>query len=241
MDQRLLQQMNGLLVCFVLYVSVLLLSVSVHICVVGCVCKSGFSLNHVFGTSALFPITGRHFHKVRVQLILGICFVPLDQVRRRLVRIFALLLLRTTAGLIHAVSRLFRAVQHAVCFVVLHLELLIVRCVWLCNGPFGTGIKTNKESGWEMEMQKKRLVIGEWNAHLILQIHELRLDRGGVDALIVEELFYFLGDLHVVVQVVASDVSRGDDPIPGQLPHMELVHRQHTIDLTACPYLRVFE
>ena len=41
------------------------------------------SLNHVFGTSALLPITDSHFHELicRVEFILGVGFASLDEVR----------------------------------------------------------------------------------------------------------------------------------------------------------------
>lgn len=43
-------------------------------------------------------------------------------------------------------------------------------------------------------------------SHLIFEIHKLGLYGRGVDALIVEELFHFFRNLHVVMQVVTSDV-----------------------------------
>lgn len=46
-----------------------------------------------------------------------------------------------------------------------------------------------------------------------------------------EELLDLLCDLHVVVKVVAANVSRGNNSISGQLPDMELVYSQHTVDL----------
>ena len=46
---------------------------------------------------------------------------------------------------------------------------------------------------------------------------ELWLDGGGVDALVVEELLHPLRHLHVLRQVEAADVRRGDDTVAGQL------------------------
>ena len=51
-----------------------------------------------------------------------------------------------------------------------------------------------------------------------MALDELRLDGGGVDALVVEELLHVLGDLHVLGQVQAADVRRGDDAVSGELP-----------------------
>ena len=51
----------------------------------------------------------------------------------------------------------------------------------------------------------------------VLALHKLRLDRGGVDALVVEELLHVLGDLHVLRQVEAADVRGGNYAIPSQL------------------------
>lgn len=70
-----------------------------------------------------------------------------------------------------------------------------------------------------------------------LDLDKLRLDRGRVDALVVEELLHLLGDLHVLGQVPAADVGGRNDPVAGQLPHVELVHRQHPVHLLQQPPL----
>ena len=46
-----------------------------------------------------------------------------------------------------------------------------------------------------------------------------------------EELFHLLGDLHVLGEVETADVGRGDDAVSRQLPDVELVHRQDTLNL----------
>lgn len=52
-----------------------------------------------------------------------------------------------------------------------------------------------------------------------------------MDAHVVEERLDLLGDLHVVMDVPASDVSRGDYTVAGQLPNMKFMDGQHAIDL----------
>ena len=49
-----------------------------------------------------------------------------------------------------------------------------------------------------------------------------------MNALVVEELLHLVSDAHVVGEVLAADVGRGDDTIASQLPDVELVHRDHT-------------
>ena len=51
----------------------------------------------------------------------------------------------------------------------------------------------------------------------VLALHELWLDCRGVDALVVKELLHLLGNLHVLRQVEAADVRRGDNAIPSEL------------------------
>ena len=46
-----------------------------------------------------------------------------------------------------------------------------------------------------------------------------------------EELFHLLGDMHVLGEVETADVGRGDDAVSRQLPDVELVHRQDTVNL----------
>ena len=38
------------------------------------------------------------------------------------------------------------------------------------------------------------------------------------------------GHLHVLGEVEAADVRGGDDPVPGQLPDVELVHREDPVN-----------
>ena len=52
-----------------------------------------------------------------------------------------------------------------------------------------------------------------------------------MDALIVKERFDILRNAHVVNQVLAPNVCRGDDTIPGQLPNMEFVDGEHALYL----------
>ena len=46
-----------------------------------------------------------------------------------------------------------------------------------------------------------------------------------------KEVFGLLRDAHVVAEILTADVSRRDDPVTGQLPDVELVHRQHAFHL----------
>ncbi len=62
-------------------------------------------------------------------------------------------------------------------------------------------------------------------------VDELGLDGGGVNALVVKELLDVLGHLHVLAQVEAADVRRGDDPVGRQLPDVEVVDCQNAIDV----------
>ena len=55
-------------------------------------------------------------------------------------------------------------------------------------------------------------------------LHKLWLYGCGVDSLIVEEHFDLLCNAHVVAEVVAADMSRGNDTVTCQLPDMELVN-----------------
>lgn len=64
-----------------------------------------------------------------------------------------------------------------------------------------------------------------------LDINEFRLDCGRVDALVVEEFFHFLCYLHVVDEVSAANVSWRDNSVTCQLPHMEFVYSEDTVNL----------
>lgn len=58
---------------------------------------------------------------------------------------------------------------------------------------------------------------------------ELGLDGGGVDALVVEEVFDPFGHVHVGRGVVAFDVRRGDDSASRQLPDVHVVDGQDAV------------
>lgn len=64
-----------------------------------------------------------------------------------------------------------------------------------------------------------------------LDLQKFRLYGGRMNALIVEEFFHFLGNVHVFAEVSAPNVSRRNDAIAGQLPHMELMHGQYAVHL----------
>lgn len=50
-------------------------------------------------------------------------------------------------------------------------------------------------------------------------------------ALVVEELFDLLGDLHVLGKISTAYVSRSDYTIAGQLPDVKLVNSQYTVNI----------
>lgn len=50
-----------------------------------------------------------------------------------------------------------------------------------------------------------------------------------MNSLVVEELLNLLRDLHVLGQISATNMRRGNDSIARQLPHVELVHCQHSV------------
>ena len=58
-----------------------------------------------------------------------------------------------------------------------------------------------------------------------------------MNALIVEELFDLLGNLHVLGQIAAAYVRWGDDSVAGQLPHVELVDGQNAVNVFQQPLL----
>ncbi len=53
-----------------------------------------------------------------------------------------------------------------------------------------------------------------------------------MDPLVVEEALDLLRDEHVVPEVLTADVRRRDDAVSRQLPHVELVDRQHPVHLS---------
>jgi len=67
--------------------------------------------------------------------------------------------------------------------------------------------------------------------HAVIYLDKLWLNRRGVDAFVMEETLHFLGDAHVVAQVEAANVSRRDDSVASQLPHVELMNGQHSFHL----------
>ena len=52
-----------------------------------------------------------------------------------------------------------------------------------------------------------------------------------MNALVMEEVLDGLGDPHVLVQVLTADVGGGDDTVPRQLPHVELMDGQDSLHL----------
>jgi len=64
-----------------------------------------------------------------------------------------------------------------------------------------------------------------------LRLHELRLDGGGVNPLVVEELLHLLCNLHVLCGVETADMRRRNDSVAGQLPDVELVDGQDPVHL----------
>jgi hypothetical protein len=57
----------------------------------------------------------------------------------------------------------------------------------------------------------------------VTDIDEFWLNGGRVNAFAMEEIFHSLGDGHVFAQIMATDVSRGDDLRTTQLPDMKFV------------------
>lgn len=55
-------------------------------------------------------------------------------------------------------------------------------------------------------------------------LNKLRLDGGGMNALVVEESLHVASNAHIISLVATENVCRRDDAISGQLPNMELVH-----------------
>lgn len=52
-----------------------------------------------------------------------------------------------------------------------------------------------------------------------------------MDALVMEKFLHLLRDLHVVGQIAATYMSRGNNTIAGQLPHVKLVNGQYSVDV----------
>lgn len=80
-------------------------------------------------------------------------------------------------------------------------------------------------------------LFGIWLKFIVMQFNELRLNGGRMNTLVVEELFDFLGNFHVLGEIPAANVSGGDDTIPRKLPDMELVNCEDAINLGEQPLL----
>lgn len=73
--------------------------------------------------------------------------------------------------------------------------------------------------------------LAERRARLRVHGDELRLNGGGVDALVMEKVLDALGYVHVGGGVVAFDVGGGDNAAACQLPDVQLVHRQDALQV----------
>lgn len=62
-------------------------------------------------------------------------------------------------------------------------------------------------------------------------LNKLWLNRGWMDAFIVEKRLNLFSNPHIIAEILTADVGGCYDPIASQLPHVELMNSKHTIDL----------
>ena len=70
------------------------------------------------------------------------------------------------------------------------------------------------------------------NHNPIYHLIELGLYGRRMNALVVEKLLDQIGETRVLGEILAADMSRGNDAVTCQLPYVQLVNFQHTLDLS---------
>jgi len=99
------------------------------------------------------------------------------------------------------------------------------RDAWLTVPYQGQRIKVTTDAVTAVK-SRRRCVLGFINVHSVATDHlgELRLDGGGMDSFVMEELLDTDGNSHVVGCIATADVCRGNDSCRRQLPDMQLVY-----------------